>query len=470
MKLKVTVAALGLLTALTGPASAADLGGNCCADLEERIAELEATTARKGNRKVKLEISGQINEALMLWDDSRESNVYQGTNDTARTRIRFKGEATISDDVKAGYLLEFGVRTNRLNRTDQDNPNSNTNALDVRHSVWYLESKTLGRGSVGLTAQSTDGATEVTTANTNHFLRPALSKFNGDFFLVNEGVQTNRRWRDFMTQSGFTGDNVAGEGDRRNLVRYDSPEFQGFKASASWGEDDFWDVALRYKGELGDFKLAAAIGYAEYSDFRADQDGDSTIPADGQDESVSLRGCARGFAPNSDNDCDELGLSASIMHSETGLFVTGAYGMRNDDNLSQLYANPGQGFAGSIVPADDENYFWSVQAGIEKKWLPFGKTTLVGEYYENTTGFPVRGNGQVRSDGDLGPGIVTNAEISYWGIGLNQNFEAAALDLYIAYRHHQMDLTVSDEDGVPSGVKVEPEDLDVIMTGARIQF
>ena len=36
------------------PAAAADLGGNCCADLEERIAELEATTARKGNRKVSL--------------------------------------------------------------------------------------------------------------------------------------------------------------------------------------------------------------------------------------------------------------------------------------------------------------------------------------------------------------------------------------------------------------------------------
>src|SRR5262245_8691454 len=28
------------------PANAADLGGNCCADLEERVAELEATTAR----------------------------------------------------------------------------------------------------------------------------------------------------------------------------------------------------------------------------------------------------------------------------------------------------------------------------------------------------------------------------------------------------------------------------------------
>jgi hypothetical protein len=30
-------------------AKAADLGGSC-ADLEERVAELEATTARKGNR------------------------------------------------------------------------------------------------------------------------------------------------------------------------------------------------------------------------------------------------------------------------------------------------------------------------------------------------------------------------------------------------------------------------------------
>lgn len=39
-------------------AMAADLGGDCCADLEERIAELEATTVRKGNRKVSLEVSG----------------------------------------------------------------------------------------------------------------------------------------------------------------------------------------------------------------------------------------------------------------------------------------------------------------------------------------------------------------------------------------------------------------------------
>jgi hypothetical protein len=38
-------------------AKAADLGGDCCAELEERIAELEATAALKGNRKMSLSVN-----------------------------------------------------------------------------------------------------------------------------------------------------------------------------------------------------------------------------------------------------------------------------------------------------------------------------------------------------------------------------------------------------------------------------
>ena len=62
------LAAAGLLAGglSVSSASAADLGGNCCADLEERIAELEATTARKGNRKVSLTISGWVAEQVMF--------------------------------------------------------------------------------------------------------------------------------------------------------------------------------------------------------------------------------------------------------------------------------------------------------------------------------------------------------------------------------------------------------------------
>ena len=53
---------------LLPPAKAADLGGDCCADLEERVAELEATTVRKGNRKVSLTLSGHVNQAILFSD------------------------------------------------------------------------------------------------------------------------------------------------------------------------------------------------------------------------------------------------------------------------------------------------------------------------------------------------------------------------------------------------------------------
>ena len=65
--------ATGMLLSM-GAAFAADLGGNCCADLEERIAELEATTARKGTRKTSLEIWGSINKMVVAWDDGINHN------------------------------------------------------------------------------------------------------------------------------------------------------------------------------------------------------------------------------------------------------------------------------------------------------------------------------------------------------------------------------------------------------------
>src|SRR5882757_3226901 len=74
------IAATGLFVGgLAMPsAKAADLGGDCCADLEERVAELEATSARKGNRKMGLTISGQVNRAIVWFNDGKSSNTYYG--------------------------------------------------------------------------------------------------------------------------------------------------------------------------------------------------------------------------------------------------------------------------------------------------------------------------------------------------------------------------------------------------------
>src|SRR5499426_3314351 len=90
-------AALGLLASGgVSPAKAADLGGDCCADLEERVAELEATTARKGNRRVSLTVSGWVNRSLLYWNDSFQQDIYSVDQGLNTSRFRFVGNAKIN--------------------------------------------------------------------------------------------------------------------------------------------------------------------------------------------------------------------------------------------------------------------------------------------------------------------------------------------------------------------------------------
>ena len=83
------LAARGIVAVFTGlllstaSAQAADLGGDCCADLEERVAELEATTARKGNRRMSLTVSGQVNRTILYWNDGDRSGTYAGLDNVS---------------------------------------------------------------------------------------------------------------------------------------------------------------------------------------------------------------------------------------------------------------------------------------------------------------------------------------------------------------------------------------------------
>ena len=115
-----------------GSASAADLGGNCCADLEERIAELEATTARKGNRKVSLTVSGWVGEQVMYWDDGSEQNTYvTGLGSTLASHFKFTGQATISPGWSAGYVIHVEAMDSNsltLNQFSQHNPSRSSDS------------------------------------------------------------------------------------------------------------------------------------------------------------------------------------------------------------------------------------------------------------------------------------------------------------------------------------------------------
>src|SRR5262249_37203249 len=131
----IIVAALVLST---GPISAADLSGSCCADLEERIAELEATASSRGNRKMSLSISGSVNRLVLWWDDGRSSGTYYGLdNGNLTSRFLFSGSAKITPKVTTGFEIQIATRGGSslsLSQLDEDgkfanfSPNVNTSA------------------------------------------------------------------------------------------------------------------------------------------------------------------------------------------------------------------------------------------------------------------------------------------------------------------------------------------------------
>ena len=331
MKNKLSVAAFiaGGMMVVTSSANAADLGGDCCADLEERVAVLEATTARKGNRKVSLQIYGHINQSLLIWDDGQNSDAYVVDNDSSGSRVGFKGKAKINHEWSAGYRIELGVYSAESDRVDQNNDDGDGNRIAIRRSSMYLASKTFGKVTWGLTSHALDATTKADLSGTHVIARNGGLRFIEDFFILDSaGVSTNTRWGAI-----FDGDT---ELDKRNVIRYDTPTFAGFKVSASWGEDDEWSVAAFYKAKYADFKVKAAIGYGE------DQEG-----------------AGSGVSENFNG-------SASIMHTPTGLFITASAGQIEKGN-------------------DDEDTFYQVKGGIQQSWSPLGKTTLYGEYIEAET-------------------------------------------------------------------------------------
>jgi hypothetical protein len=304
-----------------------------------------------------------------------------------------------------------------------------------------------------------------------------------------------RTWGNLLPQSGQAGEGVPGEGDRFSVVKFDTAEYHGFVASAAWGEDDFWDIALRYAAEHHGYRVVGGIGYSAWSGVGSLNTRGCSI--DINDQPVTLP------SPNSnsqfdtgESECSQLGLSGSVMHLDTGLFVTGAYGIKWDDNRSAAFngltsAGLGPGFT-PASSVDDTDSFYSATIGIEQKLKhlgldKFGKTTIFADYEHYDTGAIISANGLTATgrprsfgpgNGFGGPGGVTynqlgsGAEIDVWGVGFNQNFESAALDTYVVYRWAESELTTTDngaENG-PNAHKWDFVPIQMLMAGSRISF
>jgi hypothetical protein len=423
--------AAGLLAGgLATSANAADLGGNCCADLEERIAELEATTARKGNRKVSLTVSGWVGQQITFWDDGFESNTYiHDLGTTLGSHVKFTGSAQISPGWSAGYVLHIEAISNEGLLINQDIPNASSlyNVLSgdnvagqggtqVLQSYWFVKSDHLGKVSVGRQSQASDNTAILVDGSGSLVPANWVAFDTNNFAIRTSGGGTAGTWGGAQSCFGMGGAWGDCNGLTQNVIRYDSPTFAGFSVSASWGDDDMWDIAARYAGEHHGFKVAIAGAYNEVNNL------------DYNNLNSSL-----GVAVP---DMEYFQLGVYVQHVATGLFGLYNFGALEIDEA---------GGQDDI----DTHYF---KAGLRTKFNHLGATVFYGEYLMGDDG------GLGISDGALVE--ATASELEVWGLGVVQEVDAAAMSVWVKYRN------LSFEDNS----SLSYEDFDYVGVGGLINF
>ena len=515
-------AALGLALG-AGSAGAADLGGNCCADLEERVAELEATTARKGNRKMSLTITGQVNRVVMWYNDGGRSDTYFGLDNTnSSSRFSLLGEAKVTPAVKTGFEImieiEAGGTSSKTSQFDEDGRISSTGGWgignmsslntvnadayfgDARRAAWWIEHKDIGRLTVG----RYEGAGAIQTIDLG-----GVSVAGGaSFGLLGGGTflrSSNSGQISSISVANLV-DPAAAQG-RQELIRYDSPTWHGFTATASIGESSknpTWGAMLRYANEFSGFRIAAGIGY--------ENSRDKASPTFFNQDAATV-GTYAGSSP----DTSAWGMGLSAMHVPTGLFLQGSYIAASYDSLvlgdgywgtsSICSGSTGRVGAGSPPPVCDNTGAksdanqWHVQGGITKNWFGLGNTSLFAEYgrsndwgaqdgtgrdfpNEGLTGAPfITGVGNTNFTGVAN---VTDTRVSMFGLGAVQNLDAAATELYLTWR--RFDAKVNGDEFSCTGGSAQSgggagtsctgvaegaprfDNVDIVGAGARIKF
>jgi hypothetical protein len=417
------------------PARAADLGGDCCADLEERVAELETTTVRKGNKKVSLTLSGRVHANIMYWNDNsslnfpndpgtafdHNSDVYFGNTAGSGSNIVLNGSGRVSSDLSAGFLMtlanDFGGTNDQIDH--QKGPSLTGDTTYV-----FLSSKSLGELRLGNMASASDNGYYLNFgAATVGGL--AGGRFTGDFRLRNTAGK--------LTDVTYTQILHEWADKNENRLMYISPNLGGFKLYADIGGDDTASAALAWVGRFNTVNVEAGVGYQTSTRI----DG---VSHQAQFTAATASTAFRPMTDTTNSNLRELGVSGSIWETGSGLFLSGEYS---------------RAYAAAAGRQDITN--WFVEGGWQKNVSGLGLTSLYAQYMKQYNG--------LRND--------TSGHL--FGVGIDQAIDSAASNIYLHYQRDSFDTdgAIADATVVTTGVAngiVNSQAIDSVTGGMIIHF
>jgi hypothetical protein len=264
----------------------------------------EGARVSSGDTGLDLAISGQINRMVTLADDGDSTKLYNVDNGNSSSRIRFVGRARPREGLTVGTLLEAEMTPNSSKEVSQRDQDTGNVSFESRHVDLFFEHEDYGRVSLGRGDTASNNTAEVDLSGTTVIAYSSISDLAGGLRFYDDDTDSLSG-----TTIGDAFNNLDGL-SRRDRLRYDTPEFFGFQLSADAISSARYSAALRWSGELSDFRMAAAAGYSYPG-------GDSDYIIDG---------------------------SASVLHQPTGLNVTFAAGTQefdDQDNATNYYLKLG---------------------------------------------------------------------------------------------------------------------------------
>ena len=297
-------------------------------------------------KAVDVELYGQVNKTLMVTDNGTDSEFAVRDNDKSSTRVGLKGEQMLDNGLTVSVLAEYemnGDDTRSKSGTDVTSGSAST--LTERHARVGVAGA-FGTVLVGHTSVATDSAAEQDMAGVSDLLGSDIARFGGNTTFggsISAGTEAQDAFARF-------------DGDRADVVAYNSPVINGVQARVSTSEGGEVQGAVFYKGKYDAVAVKAALGYESNS-------------TDGIDNTI-------------------MG-SVSLKH-DSGLAATYAYGQEEAESSATAeadmhYFKVGYAFDAFEVAADYATHEADNAAGLE------GKAFGIGAQYNLGHGVSVAG-------------------------------------------------------------------------------
>ena len=256
-------------------------------------------TVLSGGTGVQLSFSGQVNRGVLFTDDGEETSTFFVDNDNSSTRFRITADGDINENWSAGVNIEVQLESNSTANVSQDNPNpSSSDFLSERKMEAYIEGRNFGRLTFGQGDTASNGASEADLSGTGVVGYSGVADAASGIQFVDSGILSGDTVGDAFT-------NLDGL-SRRDRVRYDSPSLGGLTLSTSVGAADegdetFYDVAARYAGDFGGYKLDSAVAFSVNEADDETVNGSISVLSQDTGLSLTLAGGSKEFDAGGDD-------------------------------------------------------------------------------------------------------------------------------------------------------------------------